>query len=825
MEPRSLLPLSLVVLGLFALMLTASGAGREPYDSKRHVTSAIEEVALWYHRTYGVDYHKAKQFMIEIGNQESHLGTYSTTYGAGRGDVGWGQFNRAKSAAFKDIQQRMERSHSSRVDAIQREWGFDLTRIDIDEMGYSDYRADIISAVFVREFLLLRGDEIPDEFLRRAEWWKKYYNTELGAGTVSRYVATNTDKTGWWIYAGTTAQGDKYYAREDEEDYLSGKDAKIAYVSEGVRDLPEPENVYESQQEEPGIISEPPLPVEPDEEAVKTHSSKKFVTAVIENVARWYHEELSKEYGRAYQFMIEIGNLESGLGTEPWSYEGGRKGWAQFAPGSATVFEDVKLRLGWHAGRRGAISDEWDFDPLETALEEVNEPEELADTISAVFLREFFLRDPAPVPETIEERAAWWVENYDVHGAAEDYIAANTFEDNNGKTWIYSGTVEAGGTTQDRYYLKEDEDLYVDKEGKARVDYVGEGKGDLKAYACLSKALEDSAWWRRFKNGCLWINYCDDSYSQPEASAFVDCLEDTDEWMDGGFSMQHTRSSEPEPTLYRNQKYGELGRLSCAKFAVISFMYAGCDARVGPMDLSEVGPVVPDEQQGFCIEVNESSYDDLAAALFSGVGGGKPVWAAVKDLWSRIISSDGEAERSSFSTYMTRFYPNFMASGIAYQLLPSDMEFDKDVRIEMKHDGRSITHGDGIFMYRFEDWEVEDGCEIMVSDAVTETIGPEGGTMRLGDVRLEFPEGAVSESTEITIKKLDLECVETGNVSEMPPGSNVTAGNATQNETGTVPGPVEEEGEEGADEWQYLVPLIVVVIAAVLLIHKRRVPF
>jgi len=166
------------------------------HSSKEPVTTTITDVASWYNQEFGKEYPNSRQFMVEIANQESHLGTYPTTYDPQKGDYGFAQFTGGDDDAFVDVQQRLK-NKPERAEAIQAKFGFDPLQTEISELdsqepvvidGKTYAKGDVISAVFLRENLLADPDPTPTTLEARAQKWKERYNTELGAGKEEKYI-------------------------------------------------------------------------------------------------------------------------------------------------------------------------------------------------------------------------------------------------------------------------------------------------------------------------------------------------------------------------------------------------------------------------------------------------------------------------------------------------------------------------------------------------------------------------------------------------------------------------------------------------------------
>lgn len=115
--------------------------------------------------------------IIEICAQETQLGLFKdpTSYGAGTG------LTQIDEPTFEDIRDRT-RPHNAEI--IKKHFGIDIERVSYVELEHSP----LLSIVFCRLYLKLFDSEVPTELKHRALWWKSYYNTKLGDGTVAQYL-------------------------------------------------------------------------------------------------------------------------------------------------------------------------------------------------------------------------------------------------------------------------------------------------------------------------------------------------------------------------------------------------------------------------------------------------------------------------------------------------------------------------------------------------------------------------------------------------------------------------------------------------------------
>lgn len=121
----------------------------------------------------------AVRLLCETAAAETQCGTVadSTPEGAGRG------LFQCDKIPFADT---IARSSKTDLDALQSNFGFDLRKIEWSVLNYSP----LVAAAVCRLHYKLRPGNIPLDLKGRAAYWKKHYNSELGAGTVEHYIAS-----------------------------------------------------------------------------------------------------------------------------------------------------------------------------------------------------------------------------------------------------------------------------------------------------------------------------------------------------------------------------------------------------------------------------------------------------------------------------------------------------------------------------------------------------------------------------------------------------------------------------------------------------------
>lgn len=120
----------------------------------------------------------AVNLIVETAITETGGGTIEDkTDGAGMGVT---QFDRFP---FEDLR---ERSLRLRV-KIMKNLGVDITKVQWDDLRYNTF----LSLLFTRLQYFPFSEEIPKTIEERANYWKKYYNTEAGKGTPQHYLEMN----------------------------------------------------------------------------------------------------------------------------------------------------------------------------------------------------------------------------------------------------------------------------------------------------------------------------------------------------------------------------------------------------------------------------------------------------------------------------------------------------------------------------------------------------------------------------------------------------------------------------------------------------------
>ena len=130
-------------------------------------------------------------FMLRIATQESDFGQEPGTFRA-RGDKGLMQVS--TNAAFIEVKRRVGNGTGVVYDAAQKlrqELG-----IDIASMTEDDLDKPLVNVAFARLYLMGIQEPIPTDLNQQASYWKRHYNTVMGAGREIQFVANSVKVPG-----------------------------------------------------------------------------------------------------------------------------------------------------------------------------------------------------------------------------------------------------------------------------------------------------------------------------------------------------------------------------------------------------------------------------------------------------------------------------------------------------------------------------------------------------------------------------------------------------------------------------------------------------
>lgn len=138
------------------------------------IEAAVDTICIL--ANWGANPIDLRDCLLEIAAAESLMGTAKdTTTESGAGI--W-QFDKG---TFNDTKNWIAKNHAT-------EFLF-ITATPINEVTYYDLcKYPLIACFFARSLIYFRYPKIASTLQGRAEQWKQYYNTHLGAGTIQGYI-------------------------------------------------------------------------------------------------------------------------------------------------------------------------------------------------------------------------------------------------------------------------------------------------------------------------------------------------------------------------------------------------------------------------------------------------------------------------------------------------------------------------------------------------------------------------------------------------------------------------------------------------------------
>lgn len=126
-------------------------------------------------------YDNAHLLLLETAAAETHLGEVDDkSIYAG---MGLTQFDKMP---FYDVKNRSSYKTKKRV---RDYFGIDIELVEWEHLRYNP----LLALIFTRMKYILIPAAIPQSIEGRAAYWKKWYNSELGKGTVSHYLQASNN--------------------------------------------------------------------------------------------------------------------------------------------------------------------------------------------------------------------------------------------------------------------------------------------------------------------------------------------------------------------------------------------------------------------------------------------------------------------------------------------------------------------------------------------------------------------------------------------------------------------------------------------------------
>jgi hypothetical protein len=124
----------------------------------------------------GVNTKNAKLLLMETALVETNYGL--TTDLTPNSDFGIFQFTQTGLTQVKNY------TSTQRKAGIKSRYGIDIDTLTTAKLAY----APLASTICARLYYLTISSPIPSTLEGRATYWKKYYNSTLGAGTIEGYI-------------------------------------------------------------------------------------------------------------------------------------------------------------------------------------------------------------------------------------------------------------------------------------------------------------------------------------------------------------------------------------------------------------------------------------------------------------------------------------------------------------------------------------------------------------------------------------------------------------------------------------------------------------
>jgi len=146
---------------------------------QEHLVEIAEAVCDCLGYGYNIN---ADKLLIETAGAETLKGTLKDpTIMAG---IGITQFDQMP---FYDVKTRARESDKEK---IKKSFDIDINLIEWEHLRYNP----LLCMIFTRLKYKKVPSKIPDSLKERAEYWKRWYNSYAGKGTVEHYIEANSDQ-------------------------------------------------------------------------------------------------------------------------------------------------------------------------------------------------------------------------------------------------------------------------------------------------------------------------------------------------------------------------------------------------------------------------------------------------------------------------------------------------------------------------------------------------------------------------------------------------------------------------------------------------------
>lgn len=176
------MPLTLGILGGFIMSQTPR---YKCYgiNTDAELTASIEYAVQTF--ALGANKEDLRNLLRETAIAESNYGR--AIYDNKRG-FGYGAFQFDKIGMKQALQVAQNKGLIDRIQ-LSDLYPFDISPANYKQVYDEFQQKSILQAILCRMYYLGINEKIPNTLEGRARYWKKYYNSELGAGTPEKYIA------------------------------------------------------------------------------------------------------------------------------------------------------------------------------------------------------------------------------------------------------------------------------------------------------------------------------------------------------------------------------------------------------------------------------------------------------------------------------------------------------------------------------------------------------------------------------------------------------------------------------------------------------------
>lgn len=174
-----------LVIGFLGGLIMAQTARYKCYgiNTDAELTASIEYAVQTF--ALGANKEDLRNLLRETAIAESNYGR--AIYDNKRG-FGYGAFQFDKIGMKQALQVAQDKGLIVKIQ-LSDMYPFDISPANYKQVYDEFQQKSILQAILCRMYYLGIKEKIPSTLEGRARYWKKYYNSELGAGTPEKYIA------------------------------------------------------------------------------------------------------------------------------------------------------------------------------------------------------------------------------------------------------------------------------------------------------------------------------------------------------------------------------------------------------------------------------------------------------------------------------------------------------------------------------------------------------------------------------------------------------------------------------------------------------------